>query len=97
MTATVPMHPSTVVVYQVSKDLLDELILKALEKGFERGQKKPIEKPLTKQEAADYMSISLSSLDERLRNGYLPLSLKHTIHGTPYFFASELENFIRKS
>lgn len=95
MTATVPMFST--VVYQVSEDLLDKLIIKAEEKGFEKGQKKPIEKPLTREEAAKYLRIDPTTLDRRFRNRKYPLSLRHSCGGTSYFFASELESFIKKS
>jgi len=85
------------VLYQISDNDLEKLLMNALEKGFERGQKKPIEKPLTKQEAADYMRIHITTFDDRFRNNVLPTTLRHYNGGTIYFFASELEAFIKKS
>ena len=87
----------TNILHVMSDDQLDKLIQKAIQEGFERGQKKPIEKPLTKQEAADYLRISLSTLDQRFRNKTLPVSLRHISGGTIYFFASELESAIKQS
>lgn len=90
------MMPANVL-YHISENDLENLIIKALEKGFERGQKKPIEKPLTKQEAADYLRVHVTTFEARIRNRKLPLSLRHINGGTTYFFASELEAFIKKS
>jgi hypothetical protein len=87
----------TNILHVMSDDQLDKLIQKAIQEGFEKGQKRTIEKPLTKQEAANYLRISLSTLDERFRSQALPTSLRHYNGGTIYFFASELEAFIKKS
>jgi hypothetical protein len=84
------------ILYQISESDLEKLILKAEERGFELGQKKQIEKPLTKEGAAKYLSISEGTLDERFRTGKLPARLRHTNGGTIYFFASELEEFIKQ-
>jgi len=85
------------VLYQISDNDLEKLLMNALEKGFERGQKKPIEKPLTREEAAAFLRIEPLTLDRRIKNNVLPTTLRHYNGGTIYFFASELEAFIKKS
>lgn len=55
-----------------------------------------IEKPLTRGEAAAYLSISTSALDRRVKNGSIPTSLVHYNGGTTYFFASELNRFLKQ-
>lgn len=87
----------TSVLYQISESDLEKLIIKAEEKGFERGQKKPFEKPLTREEAAAFLRIEAATLDRRFKSNKLPLSLRHVVSGSIYFFASELEAFIKKS
>ncbi len=56
-----------------------------------------IEEPLTKAGAAKYLRITVRSLDRRIENHDLPTSLIHRNGGTPYFFASELEQYLKKS
>ena len=87
----------TNILYQISENDLEKLIIKAEEKAYERGQKKPFEKPLTREEAAAFLRIEPATLDRRIKSGVLPATLRHYNGGTIYFFASELENFIRKS
>lgn len=93
---TPKMFPSPVL-HVMSDEQLDKLILEAVQRGYELGQKKPIEKPLTKQEAADYMRIHVNTLDGYFRDKTLPISLRHYVGGSIYFFASDLEAFIKKS
>lgn len=90
------MFPASVL-HVMSDEQLDKLILEAVQRGYELGQKKPIEKPLTKQEAADYMRIHVNTLDGYFRDKILPTSLRHYVGGCIYFFASDLEAFIKKS
>lgn len=85
------------ILHVMSDDQLDKLIQKAIQEGFERGQKKPFEKPLTKKEAADYMRVHIKVFNKRFKSGELPANLRHYNGGTIYFFASELEAFIKKS
>ena len=56
-----------------------------------------IEKPLNRTEAAAYLGIKLTALDNRIKRGDIPMSLVHKNGGTPYFFASELEKLLKKS
>jgi hypothetical protein len=56
-----------------------------------------IERPLTRREAADYLGIGLTALDNRIKRGDIPRKLVHKNGGTPYFFASELEQLLKKS
>lgn len=90
------MLPNTVL-HVMSDEQLDKLIREAIQRGFELGQKKPLEKPLTKKEAAAFLRIDPWTLDRRFKSGKIPLSLRHVVSGSIYFFASELEAFIRKS
>lgn len=54
-----------------------------------------IEKPLTTKEAADFMRIKRSAFDNRIKSGAIPAHLVHKNGGTPYFFASELQQLIK--
>lgn len=56
-----------------------------------------IEKPMTREQAAKFFSCSVDALDKKFRNNKLPAKFRHYNGGTPYFFASELENFLKKS
>lgn len=56
-----------------------------------------IEKPLNKKEAASYLGIGLTALDNRIKRGSIPKKLVHKNGGTPYFFASELNELLKKS
>jgi hypothetical protein len=58
---------------------------------------KSIEDPLTKEGAAKYLHIALSTLNKRLANGDIPSKYIHRNGGTPYFFASELETLLKKN
>lgn len=58
---------------------------------------KVVEEPLTKEGAAKYLHIALSTLNKRLANGDIPAKYIHRNGGTPYFFASELELLLKKS
>jgi len=92
------MTPNTAtILYHVSENDLNTLIMKAEEKGFDKGQKKPFEKPLTREEAAAFLRITARTLDNRIKSNVLPTDLRHYNGGTIYFFASELEAFLKKS
>jgi len=54
------------------------------------------EPTLTKSQAAKYLQISVQTLEKRFRENELPTSLIHRNGGTPYFFASELEQHLKK-
>lgn len=84
------------IVYQVSGEQLKELISEVRETVIEEMKEKGWEKPLTKKQAAKFLSISEGRMDVKFREGQLPLKLRHTGTGTIYFFASELESFIKK-
>jgi hypothetical protein len=92
MTAMIP----TSVLYQISENDLEKLIIKAEEKGFERGQKKTIEPPLTKEAAAKFMRLSVRQFDAKFKEGKLPAKLRRTKTGTIYFFASELSDYLKE-
>lgn len=53
---------------------------------------KPIERPLRKVEAAEFLGVSLTSLDRLMRKG-LPF---HRLAGRPVFYASEINSWITK-
>ena len=53
---------------------------------------KPVEKPLRKAEAAEFLGVSLTSLDRLMRKG-LPF---HRLAGRPVFYASEINSWITK-
>lgn len=65
--------------------------------AIEMDKAKRIERPLTKDAAAEYLSISVRTFDQRIADGKIPTKLIHRNGGTPYFFASELEAFLKKS
>lgn len=95
--APIDMLPNAIL-HVMSDEQLDKLIQKAMQEGFERGQKKPIEKPLTREEAAAFLRIEPATLDRWLKSRKLPVHLKHVIGiKTILFFASDLEEFIKKS
>jgi len=87
-----------IILYQFTeeqfKDLLNTVRIATVE---ELSKKASTDKFLTKQEAANYLRIHVSTLDERLRKHTLPLSLRHYNGGTIYFSQLELEAFIKKS
>jgi len=76
--------------------IVDNLNQRVLD-GFVMIGSHMIEKPLTRQGAADYFGINIKTLDRRLKTGVLPARLVHKNGGTPYFFASELEQLLKKS
>lgn len=55
------------------------------------------ERPMTKKQAAKYFSCSVGTFDKKFKNNKLPAKFRHYNGGTPYFFASELEAFLKKS
>lgn len=60
-------------------------------------ERRAIEEPMTKAGAAKYLRISVRTLDERIATGKIPTKVIHRNGGTPYFFASELENLLKKN
>lgn len=56
-----------------------------------------VEEPLTKDGAAKYLHIALSTLNKRIANGDIPAKYIHRNGGTPYFFPSELETLLKKN
>lgn len=54
---------------------------------------KPIERPLRKAEAAEFLGVSLTSLDRLMRKG-LPF---HRLAGRPVFYASEINAWIKQN
>lgn len=56
-----------------------------------------IEEPLTKQGAAKYLKVSLTTFNRRLSDGGIPSKYIHRNGGTLYFFASELETLLKKN
>lgn len=55
------------------------------------------EKPLTVKEAAEYLRIGTSALYNRINSGAIPSQYVHKNGGTVYFFASELNQLLKKS
>jgi predicted DNA-binding transcriptional regulator AlpA len=53
---------------------------------------KPVEKPLRKVEAAEFLGVSLPSLDRLMRKG-LPF---YRLAGRPVFYASEINSWIKE-
>jgi len=76
------------------KQLIDEVKATVIQ---EMNRKQSLDKVLTKQEAAAYLRIHVTTLDERFRERKLPTSLRHYNGGSLYFYQSELENFIKRS
>lgn len=89
--------PLASVLHVMSDDQLDRLIQRAMQEGFQQGQKKSYEKPLTKKEAAAFLRINPWTMDRRFKTNKLPASLRHVVDGSIYFFASELQEFLKKS
>ena len=56
-----------------------------------------VEKPMTTREAAAYLRITEKTLWERIRKGKMPADLVHRSAGSVYFFASELEAYLKRS
>ena len=65
--------------------------------GFVMLKTHMIEKPLTRKGAAEYLGIGVKALDNRIQRGVIPSRLIHKNGGTPYFFASELAELLKKS
>jgi excisionase family DNA binding protein len=79
-------------------DDFDKLIDMVVDKVADKVSKmKTVEPTLTKGQAAKYLQVSRQTLEKRFREGDLPASLIHKNGGTPYFFASELEAYLKKS
>lgn len=84
----------------ISPEYLDRLVLNIRQQvadGFVSLKSHMVEKPLTRREAADFLKIKLSAFQNRINRGDIPAKLIHKNGGTPYFFASELEQFLKKS
>lgn len=76
----------------------DQLLSVMIDKAVERIVKvRTAEPPLDKQGAAKYLKITTSTLDRRIREKDLPVTLIHRNGGGVYFFASELEQHLKKS
>ena len=56
-----------------------------------------VEKPLTRQEAAQHCKCSATTLSALITSGDIPSEYVHKFGGQPRFFASELNEAIRKS
>lgn len=90
------MQPNSVL-YQITSDNLEKFLEKYTSVVIEEfSKKKVIEKPMTREEAANYMRISPTTFDRRLKNGTLPMALRHINGGNIYFFASELEAELKR-
>lgn len=90
------MLPNSVL-YQINSDNLMKLIAEIKAVVIEEmGKKNGAEKPMTREEAANYMRISPTTFDRRLKNGTLPIGLRHINGGNIYFFASELEAELKR-
>jgi excisionase family DNA binding protein len=87
------MHPSSMIYHVLSDEKLKELIALA---AVEAKQK--TEEPLTKHGAAKYLKITIRTLDQWIHDGKLPVKLIHRVKGcnNAYFFASELEGYLKK-
>lgn len=56
-----------------------------------------VEKPLTKKEAATYLGVTYKTIESRVTSGAIPSEFVHKNGGTVYFFASELNQLLKKS
>lgn len=56
-----------------------------------------VEEPLTAKQAAAYLKITEWTMRDRIKKGSLPASLIHRSGGTVYFFASELEQYLKNN
>jgi len=65
--------------------------------GFVMLKTHMIEKPLTKKEAAIYLNVTYKTIESRITTGAIPSKYVHKNGGTIYFFASELEQLLKKS
>jgi hypothetical protein len=77
---------------------MDKFISQIVDRAIEKIVKiKTAEPTRTKAQAAKYLQISVQTLEKRFRDNELPASLIHRNGGTPYFFESELEQYLKKS
>ena len=53
------------------------------------------ERPLTKKEAAKLLGINPGTINERIKKGIIPTRLVHYQGTKPYFFESELVQYIK--
>lgn len=74
----------------VSPELLAQEIIKEVKAAL-------IEKPMTKKEAAEHLNITYATLERRIRNSVYPDYLVHKdpVSGHLYFFASELNQYLK--
>lgn len=56
-----------------------------------------VEKPMCGKEAALFLGIHESTIYKWLRNETIPTRLIHRIGGSVFFFASELQEFVKRS
>lgn len=76
--------------FQVFLDSLKQIVRDEM-KGY------VVETPFTAREAAAYLRITEKTLWERIRKGKMPADLVHRSAGSVYFFASELEAYLKRS
>lgn len=79
---------------------LDRLINSLREEirlGFEKSRSVNIDPPLSRKQAAKFLGISERTLDKRFKEGYYQSELMHGEGRKKSFFASELENYLKKS
>lgn len=92
--------PDGQILYAITPEGLDRIasnIRQQVADGFTELKAFVIEKPMTRKEAADYLGIGLTALDNRIKRGDIPGKYVHKNGGTPYFLPSELHELIKKS
>lgn len=86
------------IIYEFTEEQFQELLATVRKTTIEElSKKKAADRFLTKQEAADFLKIHVTTLDARFRNHSLPVSLRHVVGGSILFSQAELEQFIKKS
>lgn len=82
--------------YILSKDDFEKTVQDITSKLISQVARKEDDTFLTKQEAAKFLRMSITTLDTNFREGYLPLSLRHQIGGMILFSKSELTEYVKK-
>jgi len=77
------------VVYEMTDQQLKDFAKEVVIQDRALNKAKPIEQPLTRKEVAKFLNCHINSVDKNWRH------LRHMTHNTPYWFASEIENFIK--
>ena len=64
--------------------------LKTFREELSKVRAEVIESPMNRKETAKYLKCSVKTVDENWRH------LRHMVNGTPYYFKSEIEAYIKE-